>query len=418
MAGVNGLGSQFKQISQLSQLNYISSLFSGGGFQTQGTSMFQADLGLYGVNRSSTSALAKLQISAIKQDAGNLSGAVANLNKPSIFDSLSAVGFGGSAGKKTGSIGIDTMQLASAQVNQGVGATAYERLPMSGRQSFAIEQNGKKTMFSIDLTAADTNRTAQQKIADAINQNKGLGFTAKVAYNDETGNSSLTISGRDTGEENGFSITDQNGGSLAAHFGLNNVASAAQDAVFSVDGETYTSATNEVDIGGGAAVKLIEVDTETYEVYQNSSDVSDALNDFVKQFNDLTNTADAYGSEKLADRLNAIYREFSTDLAKVGIYSGVDGQLRINEQLAERSVADGSMEKALGVGKKEGFLDLVSNAAEEADKNPAKFAGQSGGNSNAFNYSSLYDASFGGDYKLYAAEMMASNMGMLFDYLM
>ena len=417
MAGINALGNQFKQISQLSQLNYIRSLFSGGGLQTQGTSMFQADTGLYGVNRASSSALAKLQISAIKQGGIDLSGAVANLNKPSNFNSLTAVkpGDTASTGKKTQSVSIETAQLASAQINKSTGAQAFERLNMSGQQSFALEQNGKQTMFSVNITTADTNRSAQQKIADVINKNKDLGITAKVEYNEDSGNSSLVLAGRETGEKNGFSVRDING-SLVTALGLNNVATAAQNAQFSVDGVSQTSASNNVYVGGGAAVELTEIGEQTYDLYNNASEAKDALNDFIQQFNELSDTAGVYGSQKLTDRLNAIYRQSATELAKVGVYGGVDGKLRMNEQLIERSINNGSLEKTLGVGKKGGFLDLVNKAAEEAEDNPAKFSDQV--NSNAFNYSSLYDASYGTDYRLYAAEMNASNMGMLFDYLM
>lgn len=415
MAGVSGLGSQFKQMSQINQLSYISSLFSGGGLQTQGTSMFQPDAGLYGygVNRSSASALAKLQISAIKQGGGDLSAAVATLNTPSLYGGLTADKPGFSS--KPQAVSVNTAQLATAQVNKSAGMQAFERPGLSGTQTFAIEQNGKKSLFSVDLTSADTNRTAQQKIADAVNADGGSDFTARVSYDDATGNSSLLLTAKETGEENAFSVTDING-TAAAQFGLNNVAAAAQDALFSVDGVNLSSASNTVDVGGGASVTLTEVGEQTYNLYSNASSAKDALSEFISQFNRLTDTAGATASPKLADRLNAIYRQSATDLAKVGIYSGVDGKLRMNEQLVERAAADGSLEEALGVGEKGGFLDLVGTAAAEADKNPAKFAGETNGS--AVNYSSLYDASYGTDYKLYAAEMMASNMGMLFDYLM
>jgi flagellar hook-associated protein 2 len=387
--------------------------------QSQGSSFFPTtDIASYGVNLSSSTALAKLQVTAIKQGAENLANAVANLNKPSAYGGVNAVNSASSnsfsPASRIGAVSIDTLQLASAQVNRSVAAQAEERPMLSGLQSFAIEQDGERNLFSVNLTTADNNRSAQQKIANAINSREDLGVTASVSFNEETGLSTLTLTGRETGAENGFTVSDISG-SVVSQFGLNTAATAAQDARYTVDGVSQTSDSNTIAVGGGASVTLTEVGTQTYDLYSDSSDTRAALNEMISRFNDLTSVG-AYGSQSLADRLNAIYRESATDLAKVGIYSGLDGQLRVNDQLMERSIADGSLQEALGVGQRGGFLDLVSNAMNEADQNPARFTGST--NSAAGNYSALYDASYGSDFRLYAAEMNASNMGLLFDYLM
>ena len=103
------------------------------------------------------------------------------------------------AKSKAESFDVQIKSLAFAQKNEGTRLDANVKNNFdAGYNSFTVETGGKAYSFSINISSNDTNRGAQQKIADAVNK-RGIGVTASVSYDATTQKSSLIIESKDIG---------------------------------------------------------------------------------------------------------------------------------------------------------------------------------------------------------------------------
>lgn len=418
MAGIStyayqGINSSF--------LSYGSS-FSINNNNTSSISSLNTGTGIFGTNNATTSSKAKSYISDLKSFSTQLANAAEKIvaGQPPVFSQMVAAMSGSTppsgAGAKVKSASVQVEKVAAAQTNMGASLKSDAAVAKSGAQSFAIQTGNKSTTISVNIRETDSNKTAQQKIADAINKSNS-GVTAKVQSDDKTGESSLILMGKETGSKNSFTVSDIYGGGLVAEYGLSVIQAKAQDAAYSVEGKNYTSASNKIEIGGAAA-EITSTGTFNVDYYRANGSIKDAVKDLVNSFNDMLETAESYGSDRLQSRLQNAYSASSAALSKAGIYQGTDGSLRIDEELLNKSIENGTLEQALGAKDgSTGFAGRLNSIAKEAGQDPASFAiSEYGGGGNTYN--SLYDASYGSSFKQYAYNMKYSNMGQLFDYLM
>lgn len=381
---------------------------------------------------SSTSATLSSQdtksyIADLKDNASKLKTAAANLTQTgqSVFSKLTAT----STKDETLSVSVSNQadasqwadakkdksvtvqQLAAAQKNTGnsLSATGINGAD-SGTNQFTIEKDGKTRAFSVNINATDSNRTAQQKMADAINK-QNVGISASVEYDEKTKKSALVLSSKETGQQNAFTIADVEGrGNVVAALGADQTVKKAQDAQYTVDGAYKTSDKNTVDLGDGISGTLKKVSAEPVKVTakKDVSSISSAVGDVVNNFNALLKTTKDYGDDKnakaLGQRMDSIASSYASSLQNIGITRDKEGYLQIDSKKLTKAFEDGSAERFLG-NNNAGFTQRVSQLAKSVSSNPDQFvsyknrnnmnnesAGSSGGGYSTSAYSDYLSA--------------------------
>lgn len=171
-----------------------------------------------------------------------------------------------------------------------------------GGGTLTISMGGNS--FDIAVGATDTLSNIQTAINSSTNN---IGVTASII--NEAGGSRLVLNGKDTGAANAitFSVADNDGNntdtsglsrlfsySATAGDGLAQVVTQAQDAAFTIDGFSMTSASNTVtDAVSGLSVDLLAEGSSKLNVAQDNGPLTDKLKAFVDAYNTVRATMDA-----------------------------------------------------------------------------------------------------------------------------
>jgi flagellar capping protein FliD len=284
--------------------------------------------------------------------------------------------------RQNGSMDIEVNQLATAQQNRGDGLTANASGGFQGTTNiFAINDGDRDFTFVVSVRNNEniSNREMQQRMADAINRQPNSGVTATVEVNAKTNESTLVLTGRETGERNDFTVRDVSSDAVS-RMGIGDATTEAQDARFTINGsEERTSATNTVNVGNGLSATLRQT-TEAGESVQigaarDSTAINNAVRDLVNNFNQLreaaVNNNSDRGAQSLQQRLDSLSRAFSNTLSGIGITQNQNGYLQINEERLSAAIENGSVERALGSDSS--FTQNLSRVARAADTNPSSF---------------------------------------------
>lgn len=253
----------------------------------------------------------KARISAIgtlKSAVSDFKTAMADLKKVSAFEVYTATSqdeeiFTATANSSAvaGSYTIDTSQvshqLAQAHKIQTLDFTD-DTSSVGNTGTLRFEFAAKSPAESFDI-AIDSNNNTLQGIRDAINNaTDNIGITATI-INVDSG-SRLIVTSDETGLESEMSISDVSG-TLSATLGFSNVADA-QNAIFSIDGNTVTSQSNTIkDAIEGVTIKLESLGTasKTLRIDNDTDTVKERVQEFVDAYNNLTSTFDTLQAGRL-----------------------------------------------------------------------------------------------------------------------
>jgi len=279
-------------------------------------------------------------------------------------------------------------QIATTQRNEGVGLNRLAPIPFenSGTFEFEVEVDGetRRLSFNVGANESVTNQQFQQRMANAIN-NANIGLTASVSVNGA--NSTLNIVTRTTGEgEDGeprFKLTDITGNAVELT-GINNIVQEGQNALFTVgEGEQQSSASNEVNLGGGLTVTIHQPTTgeESVEITlgQDLLHTQNAARNLVNHFNALlesaTNNSGDSRTRVLVRQLQGAANMSRRALADIGITVGKGGFLSINAEKMNTAAENGNLERFLnGNGSRQAhfFTSRVERIAENLARNPMR----------------------------------------------
>jgi len=278
-------------------------------------------------------------------------------------------------------------QIATGQLNEGArldSKTAFEGGP--GKNQFEIETGGKKTQFNVSVAAGDTNKDVQQKMADEINK-AGIGVKATVVTDEKANTSMLKIESTTTGSDpkNSFTITDKTG-DLVAKTGANDVAKAAQDAKYSVNGgETRTSQSNTVNLGNGINATFVKASDEEVKISrgQNLDIALKQVDNLVKSYNDLYSEAaqrvNDPKSQNLASRMISTSSTYSSSLSSIGIGFDKDGLMTVDSKKLNQAAENGKLEQFFteNSGKNYGYTNQIGRLADNVTRNTSNFVSSS-----------------------------------------
>lgn len=349
-------------------------------------------------------------VNNIKSASKELGGAIRELSGSAFSQrtmtssdtDIMSVKFSGNRPNSVSPMSVKIDQTAAGQLNEGARMTASASFQGSrGTNRFTIESGGKSTQLSVNVSATDSNKDVQQKMADAINK-AGIGVKASVETDSATNASILRIESTTTGSDpkNGFSIKDFTG-DLVARTGANDISRQGQDAIFSVNGGPIrTSQSNTVNLGNGVSATFNKASEQAVTISQgrDMDYAKSALQSMVNSYNDLYSEAvQRTGDPKaqnLASRMVSISKTYSGSLSDLGIGFDSSGRMTIDSKKLDAAADSGRLERFFteNSGKNFGFTNQISRLADNVSRNTSSFVSSSMFGSNLsenFSYSSL-----------------------------
>ena len=340
----------------------------------------------------------KASSSALSSSIGELSGPAfqARTVTSSNTEALT-VNYTGNRPNSVTPMNVRIDQTAAGQQNEGArmaSDAAYEGT--QGTNTIAIDMGGRTTEISVDVADGQTNQEALQRMADAINNTSNLDIRATVETNAETNTSILRLESTVTGsgEQSSFTVRDVTG-EMASQTGANEVSREGRDAVYSVNGgETRTSQSNTVNLGNGVSATFLQASAETVtiEPTRDTAVARNAIEDMVRNYNNLFSTAvqntDDPRAQSLASRLTSTSGTYSRALSEVGIEFDSSGRMMIDEDRLNQAQDSGRLERFFteNTGRNYGFTNQMSRLADNVSRNTSNFV------SSTAVGSSLYDS--------------------------
>lgn len=248
-------------------------------------------------------------------------------------------------------------QLATSQQNTGNWLDAKSTWLASGtpnttkvdykvqlQTKLSGSSNLKNTTVSFSANGGETNKQVLEKAASALNA-VGL-MSAKVESKTVNGveQVSLAVSSGKTGTDSVFTLSDTQGG-FAAQANIGAVTTNAQDAMYDVNGISYTSQSNQVKIDNGKVTLDLKGTTKSGEtvsikVTPNTTDIIGQVSKFVDEYNNtiqsLADNADFVNSRVLD--ITKFSAQDRYRLADRGIAVNSDGTLKIDEKKLETAL--------------------------------------------------------------------------------
>ncbi|WP_432471965.1 flagellar filament capping protein FliD [Amphritea sp. HPY] len=323
-------------------------------------------------------------VGILKGALSDFQSKLSGLKDASTFSNRSAsssdsaiAGFTADNDAAAGSYSLEITSLATAQKL----VTQQDYVISEGTLEFANAND------SFTVTLDSNNNASIEDVRDAINNAEdNIGVTATILVvngdkrlvfsTDETGTANeLTITGTDTSGD--LDIYDYNSGTATPNAsdpnkgdvtGYYDQVIAAADAVFSVDGQPMTSATNTIeDVIPNATITLKESNASepiTLSISENSSAIKNQISTLVDGYNELitlinqqtsynseTNAAGALLGDSLVNNLqsqirNALTSQISnssssyTSLSSIGITTEADGTFKLDSDKLDTALND------------------------------------------------------------------------------
>ncbi|MCL2016494.1 MAG: hypothetical protein FWG68_09645 [Defluviitaleaceae bacterium] len=392
--------------------------------------------GLFGANNANTSANFRNMLLSLRQNAdmmvaslNNMRGLGRDADSPfgmilaesSDTDILSIqeVDSNRLRNANIGNMSVEVLQLATAQRNEGrafnTSTLATSAGFSAGANTISLNMNGRQFDFNFNVSSTDTVQTVQQRIATAVNS-RDLGVTATVSRDNAAGTTSLVFQSSETGVANSGqpNFTVSGTGNVANTLGVNNITQQAQNAQFRVNrgftGTVQTSRTNEVNIGSGITAQLEGVGTVDITQGRNETRQINAFRHMVNSFNNLLTAARSGASNgRLQQELSNLARSSGVSLNRLGISTGRDGFMQIDEDRMAAAAENGDLERFVNrdrVGSNSGFMNRLARISGDAARNPGSFVQtENPFNNSMFNFNARQTAQL--------SQLM--NIGMLFD---
>jgi flagellar capping protein FliD len=344
-------------------------------------------------------------INNIKSSSSDLSNALRDLSGSAFSQrtmvssnsDVMTVNFSGGNLSNVNDLSVQIDQIAMGQLNEGSRVSSSAQYSGDrGINRFEIETGGRTTQLSINITASDSNRDVQQKMATAIN-NAGLGLRATVEVDSQTNMSMLRVESTNVGtsERNAFTITDITG-NAAEQLGANDVSRERQDAIFRVNGgEAQVSQSNIINLGNGISATLLAESEEEVRVTRGTDmgRAISAVEAMVRSYNNLfTASAGNISDPKaqgLASRMINVSGAYSRALSDIGISFDGSGRMTVNSQKLSQAAENGRLEQFFteNRGKNFGFTAMLGRLADNVSTNTTQFVS-----------SSVFDNRLSGDF--------------------
>lgn len=284
---------------------------------------------------------------------------------------------------------VTVSQLACPQVNTGNFLQPNSKPFAAGEYSFDLQMQDLTYQFEFGVNATDTVTDTQQKIARLINQ-ADIGLNAQL-LTDGLGNSAISITSDATGikgisptifhiqSQNSSDASDSNT-ELVSTLGLDRVTQYPANAVYSVNGTTATSVSNEVTIDNNYVLTFFDTTGKapvTISMNTDTDAIADSIGELICGYNNLisvtANDANEHfeGNEKLKKDFAGIAKSYNHLLNENGLSVTDNGTIAVDRDAIISAADNGTLGDIFsGLNA---FKQAVQKKAEDISLNPMDY---------------------------------------------
>lgn len=284
---------------------------------------------------------------------------------------------------------VTVSQLACPQTNTGNFLQPNSRPFAAGEYSFDLQVQDLTYQFEFGINATDTVTDTQQKIARLINQ-ADIGLNAQL-LTDGLGNSAISITSDATGikgisptifhiqSQNSSDASDSNT-ELVSTLGLDRVTQYPANAVYSVNGTTATSVSNEVTIDNNYVLTFFDTTGKapvTISMNTDTDAIADSIGELIGGYNNLisvtANDANEHfeGNEKLKKDFAGIAKSYNHLLNENGLSVTDNGTIAVDRDAIISAADNGTLGDIFsGLNA---FKQAVQKKAEDISLNPMDY---------------------------------------------
>ncbi|MDE6686286.1 MAG: flagellar filament capping protein FliD, partial [Lachnospiraceae bacterium] len=253
----------------------------------------------------------------------------------------------------------------------------YNRQVLTANSNYELQ-------FNIGDT--DTNQTIQNRLARLINHSN-LGLNASVITNDQN-ESALMIRSNKTGTTAGgqqpFMISDENTSQrkgIIDYLGIRETDSPAQNARYTVNGESFQSPSNSFILDGKYNITLKGIGGTEYDpvkigVKPDYESLKDNIISLTGSYNDFLQAAAKYVDQHprtniLIGTMKAMSASYASSFTKAGIIQDSSGNLSVDEEKLTTALGSNDAEETLGSLKN--FTHTTLRKATQIQLNPMDY---------------------------------------------
>lgn len=284
---------------------------------------------------------------------------------------------------------VTVSQLACPQTNTGNFLQPNSKPFAAGEYSFDLQVQDLTYQFEFGVNATDTVTDTQQKIARLINQ-ADIGLNAQL-LTDGLGNSAISITSDATGirgisptifhiqSQNSSDASDSNA-ELVSTLGLDRVTQYPANAVYSVNGTTATSVSNEVTIDNNYVLTFFDTTGKapvTISMNTDTDAIADSIGELICGYNNLisvtANDANEHfeGNEKLKKDFAGIAKSYNHLLNENGLSVTDNGTIAVDRDAIISAADNGTLGDIFsGLNA---FKQAVQKKAEDISLNPMDY---------------------------------------------
>lgn len=284
---------------------------------------------------------------------------------------------------------VTVSQLACPQTNTGNFLQPNSKPFAAGEYSFDLQVQDLTYQFEFGVNATDTVTDTQQKIARLINQ-ADIGLNAQL-LTDGLGNSAISITSDATGirgisptifhiqSQNSSDASDSNT-ELVSTLGLDRVTQYPANAVYSVNGTTATSVSNEVTIDNNYVLTFFDTTGKAPVTISMNTDIdaiADSIGELIGGYNNLisvtANDANEHfeGNEKLKKDFAGIAKSYNHLLNENGLSVTDNGTIAVDRDAIISAADNGTLGDIFsGLNA---FKQAVQKKAEDISLNPMDY---------------------------------------------
>lgn len=284
---------------------------------------------------------------------------------------------------------VTVSQLACPQTNTGNFLQPNSKPFAAGEYSFDLQVQDLTYQFEFGVNDTDTVTDTQQKIARLINQ-ADIGLNAQLLA-DGLGNSAISITSDATGirgisptifhiqSQNSSDASDSNT-ELVSTLGLDRVTQYPTNAVYSVNGTTATSVSNEVTIDNNYVLTFFDTTGKapvTISMNTDTDAIADSIGELIGGYNNLisvtANDANEHfeGNEKLKKDFAGIAKSYNHLLNENGLSVTDNGTIAVDRDAIISAADNGTLGDIFsGLNA---FKQAVQKKAEDISLNPMDY---------------------------------------------
>ena len=280
---------------------------------------------------------------------------------------------------------VNVSQIACNQINTGNFLQPDKHAFKPGEYSFDLSVNNVTYQFEFDINDNETTRNVQDKIARLIN-NSDIGMKADV-LTDSLGNTGITISSDATGTSSMssviFNVNDNenvNSAELVDTLGINRVSQYPANAVYTVNGNSFTSKVNNVIVDNAFELQFLRPTGNSSVAISLTDDgnaIAESLSELVNKYNSLVSFTSKddntkfEGNNKLQREFNNVAKSHRSLLNESGLNVNDNGSITLNKNSIISAADSGSMDKVFN--ELNSFLKDIKNKAGNITVNPMDY---------------------------------------------